>query len=304
MTVDLRRFAWLSIAAAVSTMALKAVAWWLTGSVGLLSDAVESGVNLAGAFMALAMLSIAARPADSDHAFGHEKAEYFSSGFEGALILAAAVLIAWTAIDRLLTPQPLEALGLGLAISVVASVINGLVAAVLLRAGRAHRSITLEADARHLLTDVWTSAGILLGLLLVWLTGAFWLDPVVAMLVAVHIAWVGIQLLRRSVDGLMDKSLPEADLIALAAALTPFHAQGIATHQIRTRQAGRSSFISLHVLVPGHWSVRQGHDVLEQIEEALRDVVPGARVITHLEPIEDPRAYEAPTPLASSGTRL
>ena len=285
-------------------MALKAVAWWLTGSVGLLSDALESGVNLAGAFMALAMLSIAARPADSDHAFGHEKAEYFSSGFEGALILTAAVLIAWTAIDRLLTPQPLEALGLGLAISVVASVINGLVAAVLLRAGRAHRSITLEADARHLLTDVWTSAGILLGLLLVWLTGALWLDPVVAMLVAVHIAWVGIQLLRRSVDGLMDKSLPEADLTALAAALTPFHAQGIATHQIRTRQAGRSSFISLHVLVPGQWSVRQGHDVLEQIEEALKYAVPGARVITHLEPIEDPRAYEAPTHLASSGTGL
>lgn len=284
---NLKRFAWLSIAAALATIALKTLAWWLTGSVGLLSDALESVVNLAGALMALWMLSLAAQPADSDHAYGHSKAEYFSCAFEGLLILLAAVSIGWTAIDRLLHPQPLEQLGIGLAVSVAASGINFWVARILLRAGRQYRSITLEADAHHLMTDVWTSAGVLVGIGAVALSGWNWLDPVVALLVAANIVWTGIQLIRRSADGLMDVALPLEQQEAIEKVFDGFRQQGLDFHALLTRQAGTRVFVSVHVLVPGQWTVQQGHDQAEKIEAAIRAVLPHAHALTHLEPIED-----------------
>ncbi|OQA33041.1 MAG: Ferrous-iron efflux pump FieF [Betaproteobacteria bacterium ADurb.Bin341] len=284
---NLKRFAWLSIAAALATIALKTLAWWLTGSVGLLSDALESVVNLAGAVMALWMLSLAAQPADRDHTYGHSKAEYFASAFEGLLILLAAFSIAWTAIDRLLHPQPLQQLGIGLAVSVVASVINFLVARILMTAGRKHRSITLEADAHHLMTDVWTSAGVLAGIAAVALSGWSWLDPIVALLVAANIIWTGVQLVRRSADGLMDIALPSEQQEAIEKVLDGFRQQGLAFHALLTRQAGARVFISVHVLVPGRWTVQQGHDQAEEIEAGIRGVLPHAHVLTHLEPIED-----------------
>lgn len=285
---SLKRYAWLSIAAALATILLKGAAWWLTGSVGLLSDALESFVNLAGALMALAMLSLAAQPADENHAHGHGKAEYFSSAFEGFLIILAAFSIGYTAVDRLLHPQPLEAVGVGLAVSVVASIINLLTARTLLRVGREHNSITLEADAHHLLTDVWTSVGVIVGVGLVWLSGWLWLDPVIAFVVAINIVWTGWQLLNRSAGGLMDVSLPEAELRAIDGALAGYRAQGIGFHALRTRQAGSRAFVTLHVLVPGAWTVQVGHDWCERIEADIRAAVPHAHVTTHLEPSEDP----------------
>jgi cation diffusion facilitator family transporter len=284
----LQRYAWLSIATALATIVLKGVAWWLTGSVGLLSDALESFVNLAGALMALAMLSLAATPADENHAHGHGKAEYFSSAFEGFLILIAAVSIAYAAIGRLLHPQALEDVGIGLVVSVVASVINLATARILLGVGRQHHSITLEADAHHLMTDVWTSVGVILGVGLVWATGWLWLDPVIALLVAANIIWTGWQLLRRSAAGLMDVSLPAETLAAIERVLDRHRGEGIEFHALRTRQAGARGFATLHVLVPGHWTVQQGHDRSERIEAELRAAVPHVHVTTHLEPKEDP----------------
>ncbi len=234
-SVSLTRYAWLSIAAALATILLKGVAWKLTGSVGLLSDAIESFVNLAGAIMALWMLTLAAQPADDDHAHGHGKAEYFSSAFEGFLILLAAVSIAYTALDRLMNPRPLEAVGIGLMVSVAASVINFATARVLLGVGRKHNSITLEADAHHLMTDVWTSVGVIAGVGLVWLTGALWLDPVIALLVAANIVWTGWQLMQRSAAGLMDVSLPGERLDEIEALLAGYRAQGLDFHALRTR---------------------------------------------------------------------
>lgn len=289
---NLQRYAWLSIGAALSTILLKGVAWWLTDSVGLLSDAIESFVNLAGALMALWMLALAAQPADAKHPHGHGKAEYFSSAFEGFLIVLAAVSIGYTAIDRLLHPRPLDAIGVGLLVSVVASAINFFVARILLRAGNEHHSITLEADAHHLLTDVWTSAGVMLGVGLVWLTGWSWLDPVVALLVAANIVWTGYQLLHRSASGLMDESLPRARIAEIERQLSSYAVQGIGYHALRTRRAGRFSFISLHVLVPGQWTVSLGHDWVERIEADLRAIVPNCHITTHLEPIEDPRSMD------------
>lgn len=288
----LHRYAWLSIAAALATILLKGVAWWLTGSVGLLSDALESFVNLAGALMALAMLSLAAEPEDDNHAFGHGKAEYFSSAFEGFLIFVAAVSIAWAAASRLLHPQPLESVGVGLAVSVVASIINLVTARVLLQVGRKYRSITLEADAHHLLTDVWTSAGVIAAVGLVWLTGWLWLDPVIALAVAVNILWTGWQLLRRSAAGLMDVSLPPEELAAIETALEPWRTRGIGFHALRSRQAGARAFVTLHVLVPGEWSVKAGHDCCEAIEADIRRAVPHAHVTTHLEPKDDPLSLQ------------
>jgi cation diffusion facilitator family transporter len=287
MQTDLRRYAWLSIMAAVSTILLKGFAWWLTGSVGLLSDAIESFVNLAGAVMALWMLSVAAQPADEDHPYGHGKAEYFSSAFEGFLILLAAGSIAYTAIDRLLHPQVLGAVRLGILVSIVASVINFATAGVLQRVGREHHSITLQADAQHLMTDVWTSAGVILGVGLVWLTSWHWLDPAVALLVAANIVWTGWQLMHRSASGLMDAALPKLQVEKIEALLATYAAEGISYHALRTRQAGQRSFISLHVLVPGRWTIQQGHDWVERIEADLRGMVPNSHVTTHLEPIED-----------------
>lgn len=285
---SLTRYAWLSIAAALATILLKGVAWRLTGSVGLLSDAIESFVNLAGAVMALWMLTLAALPADDDHAHGHGKAEYFSSAFEGFLILLAAASIGYTAVDRLLHPQPLEAVGAGLLVSVVASAINFATARILMRVGRAHNSITLEADAHHLMTDVWTSVGVIGGVALVWLTGWLWLDPAIALLVAANIVWTGWQLMQRSAAGLMDVSLPAAQLAEVEALLAGYRAQGLDFHALRTRQAGSRVFVTLHVLVPGTWTVQQGHDCSERIEADIRKALPNAHVTTHLEPIEDP----------------
>jgi cation diffusion facilitator family transporter len=285
---SLKRYAWLSIAAALATILLKGWAWWITGSVGLLSDALESFVNLAGAMMALAMLTLAAMPADDNHAHGHGKAEYFSSAFEGFLILIAAILIGYAAIDRLRNPQPIEAVGIGLAVSVVASIINLATSRILMGVGRKYKSITLEADAHHLLTDVWTSAGVILGVGLVWLTGWLWLDPVIALLVAMNIVWTGWQLLQRSASGLMDVSIPVEDLKAIEGVLDRYRQQGLAFHALRTRQAGSRAFISLHVLVPGAWTVQQGHDWSERIEADIRQAVTYAHITTHLEPIEDP----------------
>ena len=291
-TRDLKPYAWLSIAAALSTIALKTVAWWLTGSVGLLSDALESLVNLAGALMALWMLSIAEQPPDALHAYGHGKAEYFSSGFEGFLILLAALGIGWTAVDRLLHPQPLEQVGVGLAVSAAASVINFWTARILLAVGRRHHSITLEADAHHLLTDVWTSVGVIAGVGAVAFTGWLWLDPVLALLVAANIVWTGYQLIRRSAAGLMDAALPQARQAAIEAVLEGYRRDGTGFHQLLTRQAGARAFVSVHVLVPGEWSVQQGHDHAERIEADIRAAVPNAHVLTHLEPIEDPISHE------------
>jgi cation diffusion facilitator family transporter len=285
---SLLRYAWISIGAAVATILLKGVAWWLTGSVGLLSDAIESFVNLAGALMALWMLSLAEQPADDIHPHGHGKAEYFSSAFEGFLILLAAVSIGYTAIERLLAPQPIEAIGVGLLVSVAASAINLLVARLLLKAGRAHQSITLEADAHHLMTDVWTSVGVILGVGLVALTGWNWLDPTIALLVAANIVRTGWQLMHRSASGLMDVALPKEQLEQIDRILRNHEAEGISYHALRTRQAGRRSFISLHVLVPGNWSVQEAHNRVEKIELDLRETVPGCHVTTHLEPIDDP----------------
>lgn len=288
----LTRFAWLSIAAAVITIALKFGAFVVTGSVGLLSDALESVVNLAAAVMALAMLTIAARPPDEEHAYGHSKAEYFASSFEGALILLAAASIAWSSVPRLLHPQPVRDPLLGVAISVVASGVNLGVALMLLRAGRRYRSIALEADARHLLTDVWTSVGVVIGVAAVALTGWNWLDPVIAMLVALNVVWIGLGLMRRSALGLLDTAIPEEDRAEVLRILDAYAAEGAEYHALRTRQAGVRRFVSVHVLVPGAWTVQQGHELLERMEEDIRRAVPESVVFTHLEPIEDPVSFE------------
>lgn len=289
---SLKRFAWLSIAAALATIALKGIAWWLTGSVGLLSDALESFVNLAGAMMALAMLTIAEQPADDRHAYGHGKAEYFSSGFEGLLILIAAVAIGWSAVERLLNLQPLSDVGIGLAVSVVASLVNLFTARVLLAAGREHRSLTLEADAHHLMTDVWTSVGVVVGVGAVALTGWLWLDPLIALLVAVNIVWTGWKLVHRSTSGLMDGALPPEDHARVVDILARYRSLGIDFHALRTRESGARRFVELHVLVPGAWSVRRGHDLAECVEGDIREALPRTTVITHLEPLEDPVSHE------------
>lgn len=288
----LTRFAWLSIAAAILTIALKGVAYLLTGSVGLLSDALESFVNLVGALMALAMLTIAARPADEGHAYGHSKAEYFSSGVEGTLILMAAVSIGAAALPRLLAPKPLEQIGLGLGVSVAASLINLGVALILLRASKRYRSITLEANAHHLMTDVWTSAGVLVGVGAVALTGWQRLDPIVALLVAGNIVWSGFRIVRDSALGLMDTSLPVGEQNKLRRVLEPYLQSGIQYHALRTRQSGARQFVSLHVLVPGRWTVRRGHRLLEKIEADIRQALPSATVFTHLESLNDPVSWE------------
>ncbi len=291
-TRPLTRFAWLSIAAACSTIALKTAAFALTGSVGLLSDAMESVVNLVAAVVALVALTIAARPADEGHPYGHSKAEYFSAGAEGLMIVVAAAAIIWSAMARFLHPRPLSQVGVGLAVSVIAATINGAVAFVLLRAGRQHRSFTLLADGRHLLTDVWTSAGVVFGVGAVAVTGWARLDPLVAMAVGVNIVVAGWRLMRRSALGLMDTALPAADCAAIEVILRAYRQEeGIQFHALRTREAGARRFVSVHVLVPGSWTVQAGHDLLERLEAALRDAVDGASVFTHLEPVEDPVSW-------------
>jgi cation diffusion facilitator family transporter len=289
---DLRRFAFLSIAAAVVTIGMKTVAWRLTGSVGLLSDALESLVNLVAAVITLFMLIVAARPPDDHHAYGHEKAEYFASGAEGALILAAAAGIAWTAIERLLSPRPIEQVGWGVAVSAVASAVNFGAARVLLAAGRRHHSIALEADARHLMTDVWTTAGVLAGVGLVAVTGWNILDPIIALAVAAQIVWTGVHLLRRSAQGLLDTALVPEEQAAVRGVLALHEGPGLQFHALRTRQAASRRFVSMHVLVPGDWTVQRGHALAERIEAEVRAVIPNATVFTHLEALEDPVSFQ------------
>ncbi|NTU79438.1 MAG: cation transporter [Chloroflexales bacterium] len=293
---SLTRFAWLSITAALATIGLKTGAYLVTGSVGLLSDALESLVNLVAAVVALGVLTIAARPPDEDHAYGHDKAEYFSSGVEGGLILIAAASIIYAAAGRLINPQPIEQAGLGLAISVAASAINLVVARVLMQAGRHYHSITLEADAHHLMTDVWTSVGVVVGVGAVALTGWVRLDPIIAILVAANIVWSGVRILQRSALGLLDTALDPKDRALVVAILTSHsEREGIQYHALRTRQAGARCFVSCHILVPGEWTVTRGHRLLERIESDVRDALPGTTVFTHLEPIEDPVSFEDQT---------
>jgi len=289
---SLARYAWLSVAAALATMILKGVAAWLTGSVGLLSDALESFVNLGAALLALWMLRVAAVPPDEKHPFGYSKAEYFSAVAEGGLIIVAALAIVAAALPRLIEPRTIEAVGAGLAISLGATAINLGVALVLLRAGRRHHSVALEADAQHLLTDVWTSIGIVAGVGAIALTGWLILDPLIAVAVAGYIIWTGVGVMRRSVWGLLDRSLPEEEMRDIRAILEPYKSRGMDYHALRTRRAGRRRLVELHLLVPGEISVREGHRIADEIEERIRAALPGSAVLTHLEPIEDPASYK------------
>lgn len=296
-------YARLSVATALGVLALKLGAWKLTGSVGLLSDALETCTNLGGALMALLMLKLAAQPPDEEHAYGHNKAEYFSSGFEGMLIFLAAGFIAAAAVPRLLAPQALQKPDLGLGVAAVATAINFVVARVLARAGRAHDSISLRADSRHLMVDVWTTVGVIAGVALAALTGWLWLDPLVALAVAVHVLWEGFSLLRESAMGLMDVAWPEEEQQILRQVLDEFRAEnaaGNATgkirgnidfHALRTRRSAARRFVDFHVLVPGGWSVQQAHDLAERIERRLAERLPQLTAFTHLEPLEDPASY-------------
>jgi cation diffusion facilitator family transporter len=290
---SLTRYAWLSIGAALITIALKAAAWHFTGSVGLLSDAMESVVNLIGAVMALAMLTVAARPADETHAYGHYKAEYFASGMEGAMILIAAASIGFAAVERFLHPAPLENVPLGIAVSVAAALVNLFVALVLRRAGRAHESVTLEADSHHLMADVITTAGVVLGIGLVVVTGWERLDPIIGLALAFVIILTGVRIVRKSVFGLMDTSLPESEQVALKKVFERYIGEeGVDFHALRTRQSGVRRFVSVHVLVPGEWTVHRGHELLEHIEADVRDTLPNVSILTHLESRDDPTSYE------------
>jgi len=273
--------------AAIATIALKTLAWWITGSVSLLSDALESLVNLAGASFALWMILITRVPADEDHPFGHGKAEYFAGGFEGVLILGAAVAIIVTAVHRLFHPQPLEAIGLGLGFSVLSTAINFGVAVALRKAGARLNSFALEADSKHLMTDVWTSVGVVAGLLILNVTGWLWIDPVVAVAVGLHIIVEGYRLVRGAVDGMMDGALVGDRLASIASALDAFAARDVTYKNLKTRRAGTISFIQVDILVPRQWTVGQGHDVLDEIESRLASIVPGANIVTHLEPRDD-----------------
>ena len=289
---DLSRFAWLSIAAAAVTILLKTLAWRITGSVGLLSDAAESLVNLVAAIIALVALKVSIRPPDKNHPFGHSKAEYFSAGAEGMMIFIAAAVIMYTAVQRFIHPRPIEDVGIGLLVSVLASVVNGLVAWVLLKNGRQRRSMTLIADGKHMLTDVWTSVGVLVGVGLVWLTGWQRLDPIVAFAVGVNILVTGAKLVGQSGTALLDVSLPKEDNEAIRDFLDAHSNDHVKFHAVRTREAGYRRFLEFHMLVPGSWTVKQGHDAMEDLIDEILDEWPEMRVSGHLEPIEDPRSYE------------
>jgi cation diffusion facilitator family transporter len=284
-------YAWLSVATAVVTIALKFGAAYITGSVGLLSDAVEGVVNLFAAVLALVVLTYAAEGPDREHNFGHEKVEYFSSGIEGALIFVAAGAIAWTAVPRLLSPRPMEELGIGLVIAGLAAAGNAGCAWAMLGGARAHRSITLEADAHHLLTDVWTTGGVIVGVILASVTGVLWLDPVVAIAVAIHILWTGTALMRRSFQGLMDEAIPANERAQIAGVLDALRSRGCDYHELRTRRAGSRSFVDVHILVPGTMSVLDGHNLVEGLEKEVQLRLPHVEMLTHLEPIEDPRSF-------------
>lgn len=275
----------LSVAVALATITLKGAAWWWTGSVGLLSDALESGVNLAGALFGLAMVTIARRPPDDDHPFGHHKAEYFSSAFEGALILVAALAIGWTAIQHFREPQPLQELGVGMALSLVSTVLNGVLGWAMLKGARQHRSIALEADARHLFTDVWTSIGVVAGLVGVWLTGWTWLDPLLALLVAANILREAVHLMGRSTGGLMDQALDGEDQARIQAVLTAFDRPELRFDHVATRMAGQRRYVDLHMHVPARWSLGQAAALRGEVEQALMRALPGLRASIQLLPV-------------------
>ncbi len=289
----LERYAWLSMAAAVATIGLKGFAWWLTGSVGFLSDALESLVNLAAAVLVLSMLRLAASPPDKEHPYGRSKAEYFSAGIEGALIVVAAGGILWAAVPRLLEPQPIEAPLLGVVLTGVATAINLVVGMLLIRVGRREDSITLEADGRHLMTDVWTSAGVIAGVVIISATGWLLLDPLIGLAVAAHIVWEGFGLMRRSVSGLLDASISQLDQREITKLFSEYSRRyGISFHALRTRQAGARRFITFHILVPDAWTVAHAHHLSEEIESRVRSMVPNAVVFTHIEPLSDPASYD------------
>jgi cation diffusion facilitator family transporter len=287
-------YAWLSVATSVVTIALKFGAYLMTGSVGLLSDAVEAVVNIVAALIALGVLTYSAAKPDREHNFGHEKAEYFSSGIEGTLIFVAAGAIVWTAIPRLIHPQPIEHVGIGLVMSVLAAAANAACAMAMMRAAREHRSITLEADARHLFTDVWTTAGVLVGVVLVHFTGWLRLDAMVALAVALQILWTGWHLVYRSFHGLMDRAIPDEERALIVEVLETLKAQGGDYHALRTRVSGAKSFVDVHVLVPGGMSVQAGHDLVERLENEVTQRLPHVEVLTHLEPLEDPKSWDDP----------
>lgn len=289
--VDLTKYAWLSIAAAIATIALKSAAWAMTGSVGLLSDAAESLVNLVAGVVALVALKVAASPANARYPYGRSKAEYFSAATEGVMIFFAAGAILIAASQRFVNPQPLENVGIGLLVAVVASILNGAVAAILWRAGVKHGSITLRADAKHLLTDVFTSVGVVIGVALVGFTGIEQLDPIVAFAVGVNIIITGVRLITESLQGLMDSALPEGENAKIRAVLQRNSAADRTFHGLQTRVSGRERYMNVHVLVPGDWTVVQGHTYLDRLERELDEAIPGITVITHLEPIEDPASY-------------
>lgn len=283
-----RRIIILSIAASIATLALKFTAYLLTGSVGLMSDAMESLVNLTAALVAFGALTVAARPADSTHSFGHDKAEYFSSGVEGALILVAAIAIIYTAAQRLLQPGPIEGLGIGLPVVLVASAINFAVSRIMLGASRRYDSITLEADARHLMTDVWTSVGVVGGLAVVMIAPPSWqvLDPIIAMLVALNIIVTGVRLIRRSVNGLMDYTLPASEIAQIQEAIGVAAGASAQYHGVRTRKSGSRRFVELHLLAPGNTSVRVAHDLASAVERECQARLANLSVTVHIEPEE------------------
>ncbi|GCE17086.1 cation diffusion facilitator family transporter [Dictyobacter kobayashii] len=289
---SLRLYMFLSIAAALVTMAVKFIGYFLTGSVGLFSDAAESIVNLVAALVGLWALILAERPADEDHTYGHTKSEYFSSGVEGALILVAALIIAVEAIPRLFHPEPIEQAFVGLSFSVVGAIINGVLAWFMLQAGQKQRSITLQADAHHLFADVVTTVGVLIGVLLVAITKWYILDPIVALLVAINIIWTGVKLLRQTGLGLLDTALPGEDIEVINKVIDIYREQGIDFHALRSRMAGRRRFVSFHVIVPGKWTVLKGHTICEEIEMAIHKALPDSTVFTHLEPQEDPVTFQ------------
>jgi len=288
----LTKFALLSIFAAIVTISLKTLAFTLTGSVGLLSDALESIVNLVAAIIALLMLKIAEKPADENHMYGHTKAEYFSSIIEGLFILIAAISIIVTAGNRMLHPRFIEQIYLGLFISGVASIINLIVALKLIKVGKDHSSITLEADGHHLLTDVWTSVGVVIGLIAVVITKINILDPIIAILVGINIIITGYKIIKRSALGFMDTAIDAKSTDLIKKIFQSYIHKGIEFHGLRTRQSASRKFVSFHVLVPGSWTVQKGHDLLEKIEKEIRDSVPKTIVFTHLEPIEDPKSMD------------
>lgn len=289
---SLTNYAWLSVLAALVVLALKLGAWKLTGSVALLSDALETCTNLGGALMALLMLRLAAQPPDDEHAYGHSKAEYFSSGFEGMLIFLAAAVIVVQALPGLWRPHALQQPDIGLAVAAVATVINFVVARVLARAGAQHHSISLQADSRHLMADVWTTIGVIVGVALAAFTGWLWLDSLVALAVAVNVLWEGYKLVQESAMGLMDAAWPESEQQVLHGVLEGFRADGVDFHAVRTRRSAARRFVSFHVLVPGGWTVKQGHDLVERVEQRLAEQLPYVTAFTHLEPSDDPCSYD------------